>query len=59
MDLDHPYLLATDGLEPDESDPQFHQQIVCAVLTNLGLFRGGVREKCDQRSPANHSVWRY
>ena len=26
VDLDHPYLLATDGLEPDESDPQFHQQ---------------------------------
>ena len=35
VDLDHPYLLATDGLDPDESDPQFHQQMVYAVLASL------------------------
>ena len=44
VDLDHPSPLATDGLEPDESDPQFHQQFVDAALARLGLFRGGVRE---------------
>lgn len=42
VDLDHPNLLATDGLEPDES-AQFHHQFACAVLASLGLFRGGVR----------------
>lgn len=35
VDLDHPYLLATDGLDPDESDPQFHQQMVYAVIASL------------------------
>ena len=35
VDLDHPYLLATDGLEPDESDPQFHQQMVYTVIASL------------------------
>ncbi len=35
VDLDHPYLLATDGLDPDESNPQFHQQMVYAVLASL------------------------
>lgn len=35
VDLDHAYMLATDGLDPDESDPQFHQQMVYAVLASL------------------------
>jgi hypothetical protein len=35
VDLDHPYLLATGGLDPDKSDPQFHQQMVYAVLASL------------------------
>ncbi|MGH7843607.1 MAG: hypothetical protein ACREQW_00335, partial [Candidatus Binatia bacterium] len=30
-DLNHPYLLAQDGLPPSESNPQFHQQMVYAV----------------------------
>lgn len=31
VNLEHPYLLAEDGLEPSESSPQFHQQMVYAV----------------------------
>lgn len=33
--LDHPRLLAQDGLAPDQSDPQFRQQMVYAVLSSL------------------------
>jgi len=31
VDLNHPYLLAQDGLAPSEGNPQFHQQMVYAV----------------------------
>jgi len=31
VDLNQPYLLASDGLAPSESNPQFHQQMVYAV----------------------------
>lgn len=31
VDLDNKYLLATDGLQPSESDPHFHQQMCYAV----------------------------
>ncbi len=31
VDLNHPYLLAQDGLSPSEGDPRFHQQMVFAV----------------------------
>lgn len=33
VDLDRGYLLATDGLAPSESNPQFHQQMVYAVAS--------------------------
>lgn len=32
VDLNRPELLATDGLAPTESNPQFHQQMVYAVI---------------------------
>lgn len=32
VDLNHPYLLAEDGLQPSEGNPQFHQQMVYAVV---------------------------
>jgi hypothetical protein len=39
VDLDDPYLLASNGLAPSESDPQFHQQMVYAVaMTTIGHF---------------------
>jgi hypothetical protein len=31
VDLEHPHLLASDGLSPSEGNPQFHQQMVYAV----------------------------
>jgi hypothetical protein len=31
VDLNHPHMLATDGLEPSEANPQFHQQMCYAV----------------------------
>ena len=34
VDLDDQYILANDGLEPSESNPQFHQQMVYAVAMN-------------------------
>jgi hypothetical protein len=34
VDLNHPYLLAQDGLSPAEGGPQFHQQMVYAVAMN-------------------------
>ncbi|MGI4880005.1 MAG: hypothetical protein ACRYG4_21230 [Janthinobacterium lividum] len=33
VDLDDPYLLATDGYPPSESNPQFHQQMAFAVAS--------------------------
>ena len=39
VDLNHPYLLATDGLHPSEGNPQFHQQMVYAVaMTTIENF---------------------
>ena len=41
VDLNNPYVLAQDGLEPSESNPQFHQQMVYAVCTTVyHAFRG-------------------
>ncbi len=34
VDLNDPDILATDGLSPSEADPQFHQQMVYAVIMN-------------------------
>jgi hypothetical protein len=39
VDLNHPHLLASDGLDPAEGVPQFHQQMVYAVaMTTIGRF---------------------
>lgn len=39
VDLNDPRLLMADGLAPDESDPQFHQQMVYAVaMTTIATF---------------------
>ena len=32
VDLNHPWILANDGLDASESDPRFHQQMVYAVV---------------------------
>ena len=39
VDLQNPYLIAQDGLEPSETDPRFHQQMVYAVASRtIELF---------------------
>lgn len=35
VDLNHPHLLAQNGLAPSEGDPRFHQQMVYAVAMNI------------------------
>lgn len=35
VDLDHPHVALQHGLEPSESDPQFHQQMVYAVASRV------------------------
>lgn len=40
VELDHPSLIAQDGLAPSESNPQFHQQMVYAVaMTTIHHFQ--------------------
>lgn len=39
VDLNHPHLLAQDGVAPSEANPQFHQQMVYAVaMTTIRSF---------------------
>ncbi len=46
VDLNDPYLLATDGFEPSESNPQFHQQMVYAVaMTTIKNFEKALGRK--------------
>lgn len=35
VDLNDPWILARDGLDPSESDPRFHQQMVFAVASEI------------------------
>ncbi|MBB1287071.1 hypothetical protein HRH25_22005 [Flavisolibacter sp. BT320] len=44
--LNHPFVLAQDGLEPSESNPQFHQQMVYAVaMTTIKNFEKALGRK--------------
>lgn len=46
VDLNHSYLLAEDGLEPSESNPQFHQQMVYAVaMVTIANFEQALGRK--------------
>jgi hypothetical protein len=46
VDLDHPHLLAENGLSPSESNPQFHQQMVYAVaMTTIQHFERALGRK--------------
>jgi hypothetical protein len=39
VDLDHPHVLASNGLDPSVGNPQFHQQMVYAVaMQTIGHF---------------------
>jgi hypothetical protein len=46
VDLNDSYLLAQDGLEPSEGNPQFHQQMVYAVaMTTIKNFEAALGRK--------------
>ncbi|MBL7730307.1 MAG: hypothetical protein JNM88_03950 [Chitinophagaceae bacterium] len=46
VNLDDPYILAQDGLEPSESNPHFHQQMVYAVvMTTIKNFEKALGRK--------------
>lgn len=46
VDLNNPFLLAKEGLDPSESNPQFHQQMVYAVaMTTIKNFEKGLGRK--------------
>ena len=46
VDLDDPSILGGDGLDPDESNPQFHQQFVYAVaMTTIRNFEQALGRK--------------
>ncbi len=43
VDLDHPHVLAQNGLAPSETNPQFHQQMVYAVaMATIGHFENAL-----------------
>jgi hypothetical protein len=62
VNLDHPYLLARDGLLPSESDPQFHQQMAYAVaMTTIRQFEralGRVAFWADRRFRTTGGTYR-
>jgi hypothetical protein len=46
VDLNDPYILAQDGLDPSEGNPQFHQQMVYAVaMTTIKNFEKALGRK--------------
>ncbi|MEO8590250.1 MAG: hypothetical protein ABI432_12830 [Flavobacteriales bacterium] len=46
VDLEHPFVLAQDGLDPSESSPQSHQQMVYAVvMTTIKNFEMALGRK--------------
>ncbi len=54
VDLNHPHLLARDGLPSSESNPQFHQQMVYAVaMTTIRHFERALGRKAFW---ADHTV---
>lgn len=51
VDLNHPLLIAQDGLAPSQGNPQFHQQMVYAVaMTTIGNFEHALGRKVQWRS---------
>lgn len=46
VDLNHPHVLAQEGLPPSEGDPHFHQQMVFAVaMKTIKLFERALGRK--------------
>jgi hypothetical protein len=62
VDLDHPKLLIRSGLNPSESDPRFHQQMVYAVasetIQNFEAALGRrIRWRRQERTPDADGNW--
>jgi len=56
VDLDDQYVLAQDGLEPSESNPMFHQQMVYAVaMTTIKNFERALGRKIQWSPYRNHA----
>ncbi|MEA2721774.1 MAG: hypothetical protein QOJ39_3638 [Candidatus Eremiobacteraeota bacterium] len=52
VDLDNPNILLRDGLDPTESDPRFHQQMVYAVASEtLERFEAALGRTVHWRNP--------
>lgn len=62
VDLDHPFVLAQNGLAPSEGNPQFHQQMVYAVaMTTIDRFERALGRKAfwaDRWTPQIASDWK-
>src|SRR3954470_12605006 len=60
VNLDDPMILGGDGLDPEESNPQFHQQFVYAVaMTTIRNFESALGRKIfwtrqDKKRPTGH-----
>ena len=61
VDLNHPHVLARDGLDPSEGSPQFHQQMVYAVaMTTIRHFEQALGRRvlwAPHRSRDQHGAW--
>ena len=59
VDLEHPHVLAQDGLAPSESSPQAHQQMVYAVaMTTIRNFEKALGRKAlwsPRRNPSSRN----
>jgi hypothetical protein len=52
VNLDHPSVLLRDGLDPSESDPRFHQQMVYAIACDtIGRFEHALGRPIRWRRP--------
>ena len=62
VNLDHPHVLAQDGLTPSEGNPQFHQQMVYAIaMTTIANFERALGRKAlwaERRRDANGDLIR-
>jgi hypothetical protein len=59
VDLDHPYILAQDGLAPAEGEPQFHQQMVYAVaMTTIRNFERALGRRIFWSDNDDKRAWK-
>lgn len=67
VDLQNPYLIAQDGLEPSETNPRFHQQMVYAVASRtieiferaLGRVALWAPQEVKPTTPGGHVSFNY